>query len=318
MSKAKILVTGCAGFIGSHLTDRLLKLGHEVVGIDNFNDYYDPKIKRRNLAGALESKNFVLYEGNILDFPLLMKIFGKHNFDKIVHCAARAGVRASIADPFLYSEVNVLGTVNLLKQAVDSGVSQFVFTSSSSVYGNSPNIPFSEDDQCLHIISPYASSKRSAEIFVETFSKSYGLCSTVLRLFTVYGERGRPDMAPAKFTSAMLAGDEITQYGDGTSSRDYTYIGDIVDGIVKALDKIFGFEVINLGNNHPVKLSDFIGTLAKVSGKQAKIKTVPKQMGDVERTWAAIDRAKKLLSWEPAVSLEEGLTRYVSWFVKNY
>jgi UDP-glucuronate 4-epimerase len=313
----KILVTGCAGFIGSNLVDKLLAENYDVVGIDNFNDYYDPKIKEDNLRSAKNNKNFKLMRGDIVDLKFLQSVFLSEKPERVIHLAARAGVRPSIEDPSVYTEVNVLGTVNLLKLSVDSKIDHFIFGSSSAVYGNSPDVPFSEDDLCQNIISPYASSKRSAEFFIETFSKNYGLSCTGLRFFTVYGERGRIDMAPAKFTRALLSGKEITQYGDGSASRDYTYVGDIIEGILKALKYKFSFEIINLGNNHPVALSTFIKILEKVTGKKAKIKKMPMQKGDVERTWANIDKAGRLIHWEPKVKLEEGLTRYVNWLGRS-
>ena len=309
----KILVTGCAGFIGSHLTDRLLKNGHQVAGIDNFNDYYDPKIKERNLENALKSKRFKLYRADILDFGGLLQIFKKEKPQKVVHLAARAGVRASLTNPSLYGEVNVLGTTNLLKLTVDGQVAQFVFGSSSSVYGQSPHLPFTEDDPCENIISPYGASKRSAEFFVESFYHTYGLKSTILRLFTVYGPRGRPDMAPALFAKALTRGESFNQFGDGTTSRDYTYIDDVISGIIRALDRPFNFEIINLGNCHPATLTYFIGTLAKIIGKKTRIKKLPKQPGDVEKTWANIDKAQRLLGWQPKTKLEEGLRGYIKW-----
>ena len=216
----KVLVTGCAGFIGSHLTDRLLKNGHKIIGIDNFNDYYDPKIKEGNLKQALKNKKLKLYSEDILNYDNLEQIFKKEKPQEIVHLAARAGVRPSIENPMVYVNANVLGTVNLLKLAVDFKIGQFIFGSSSSVYGNSKRLPFSENDPCDTIISPYGASKRSAEFWVETFWRVYGLKSIILRFFTVYGPRGRPDMAPALFTKAILDRKTIKQFGDGSSSRD--------------------------------------------------------------------------------------------------
>lgn len=308
-----ILVTGAAGFIGSNLTDKLLSKDYKVVGIDNFNDYYDPKVKENNLQAASKNKNLKLYREDVLNFEKIKKIFEKEDPQKIVHLAARAGVRPSIKNPELYTEVNVLGTVNLLKLSVDFKIQQFIFGSSSSVYGNSKRLPFSEDDPCDKIISPYGSSKRAAGFWVESFFRTYGLKTTILRFFTVYGPRGRPDMAPALFTKAILNNQPINQFGDGESSRDYTYIDDIVDGIFKAINSEFDFEIINLGNNHQVKLTDFIKTLEKVTGKKAKIKYLPKQPGDVEKTWANIVKAKKLLGWEPRIDINEGLRRYTEW-----
>jgi len=314
--KNAIFVTGCAGFIGSHLCDRLLKEGQKVIGVDNFNDYYDPKIKEKNLESALRSKSFKLYRGDILHFEFLTKIFKSEKPTKVIHLAARAGVRPSIANPKLYAQVNVLGTVNLLRLAVDFNVKQFIFGSSSSLYGESKRSPFTEDDSCENIISPYGASKRAAEFFVESFYKSYRLKSVILRFFTVYGPRGRPDMAPALFTKAIISDKTINQFGDGSSSRDYTYIDDIVEGIVRTINKDFDFEIINLGNNNPVKLSDFVKTLEKIIGKGTKINKLPTQHGDVEKTWANIVKAKRLLDWTPKIKIDEGLRRYLEWFKK--
>lgn len=310
---SKILVTGCAGFIGSHVVDKLLSRGFDVVGIDNFNDYYDPKIKERNIKGAISHKNFVLYRMDILDLAALGEIFSTEKPEKVIHLAARAGVRASIEDSLLYSRVNVLGTVNLLKTANDMGVSQFVFGSSSSVYGNSKKLPFAEDDLCQDIISPYGASKRSAELFVEAISAQSKMRRLILRFFTVYGPRGRPDMAPALFTKAIPEGQTITQFGDGSSSRDYTYIDDIVDGVIRSLDTKVKFAIINLGNSNPVKLSEFIKTCEKVVGKRARIKKLPTMTGDAEKTWANIEVAGKVLGWRPKTSLADGLALYFKW-----
>ena len=309
----KILVTGAAGFIGSHLVDRLLSTEYKVVGVDDFNNYYDPRLKEKNLESAKKSNYFKLYRTDICDFKNLKKIFLREKPQKIIHLAARAGVRPSIKNPLLYGKVNVLGTVNLLKLAVDFTIEQFIFGSSSSVYGQSKRLPFTENDPCEKIISPYGASKRSAEFFVESFHKSFGLKAIILRLFTVYGPRGRPDMAPALFTKAILSDKPINQFGDGSTSRDYTYIDDIVDGIAKTLDKNFDFEIINLGNNHPVRLTEFISILEKVIGKKAKIKKIPMQKGDVEKTRANIVKAKRLLGWQPKIKIEQGLQNYIRW-----
>ena len=315
---ARILVTGAAGFIGSSLTDRLLADGFSVIGIDNFNNYYNSKIKEANLKNALKSKNFKLYKEDILDNEAISKIFKNEKPDKIAHLAARAGVRPSIKNPLLYAQVNVLGTVNLLKLAVETNVDQFIFGSSSSVYGQSRRLPFTEDDPCDAIISPYGSSKRSAEFFVESFNRTHGLRSTILRLFTVYGPRGRPDMSPALFTNAIINDKIINQFGDGLSSSDYTYVDDIIDGIVTTLDKGFDFEIINLGNNNPVILKKFIATLENVTGKKAAVKIFPLQEGDVLKTWASTAKARRILDWSPKVNIEEGLRRYVTWYRKTH
>jgi len=310
----KILITGCAGFIGSHLCDSLLGTNKfNVIGIDNFNNYYDPKIKEGNLRKALNFKNFKLYRVDILEKSKISDILKKEEPQKIVHLAARAGVRGSIENPKLYAEVNVLGTTNLLKLAVDSKVEQFIFGSSSSVYGNTNRLPFLENDACEKIISPYGSSKRAAEFFVESFHRTHGLRSIILRLFTVYGPRGRPDMAPALFTKAIIEGQIIYKFGEGLSSRDYTYIDDIIEGIVKALNKEINYEVINLGNNNPVTLNEFIKIIEKLTGKKAKIKKHPPQNGDVEKTWANVVKAKEFLGWEPKTKLEVGLRDYIQW-----
>lgn len=312
------LVTGAAGFIGSHLVDRLLTDGYQVIGIDNFNDYYDPKVKEENLESALQFKSFKLYREDILNFKGLTQIFKSERPQKIVHLAARAGVRPSIKNPELYAQVNVLGTVNLLKLSVDFKVKQFIFGSSSSVYGNSKKLPFRENDPCEDIISPYGAAKRAAEFFVETFYRNFKLKSTILRFFTVYGPRGRPDMAPALFTKAILSDKPINQFGDGSTCRDYTYIDDIIDGIVKTIDKNFDFEIINLGNNHPVTLNEFIATLEKITGKKARIKKLPMPPGDVEKTWANIVKARRFLDWQPKTNFKEGLGKYFRWLKSQH
>ena len=313
----KILVTGCAGFVGSHLTDRLLKGGYYVVGVDDFNEYYDPKIKEGNLKTARNNRNFKLYREDILNFENIKNIFKREKVEKVIHLAARAGIRPSIKNPSLYAEVNVLGTVNLLKLSVYSKVQQFIFGSSSSVYGNSKKLPFRENNLCDKIISPYGSSKRAAEFWVESFHKTYGLKSTVLRFFTVYGPRGRPDMAPALFTKTILEGKAINQFGDGSSSRDYTYIDDIVEGILKTLDQSMEFEIINLGNSNPVNLLKFISYLEKIINKKAQVKNMPKQSGDVQITWADINKAKKFLDWQPKTQIKSGLGKYIQWLKKQ-
>ncbi len=313
MDKGIILVTGAAGFIGSTLVDKLLDSGHIVIGIDDFNDYYSPRIKEGNIKKALQNENFKLYREDILNFDEVNKIFKKEKPDIVIHLAARAGVRPSIDNPKLYAEVNVLGTVNLLKLSVDYKIKKFIFGSSSSVYGNSPKIPFDENDNCQNIISPYGASKRAAEFFVESFSHTFGLKSQVLRFFTVYGPKGRVDMAPSLFTKAIIEGKEINQFGNGLSSRDYTYVDDIVGGIVKTIEKDLSFEIINLGNNHPVTLAEFILAIEKGSGKKAKINKMPLQAGDVLITWADITKAKKLLGWKPKILLLFGLENFIRW-----
>jgi len=312
-----VLVTGCAGFIGSNLTDELLDLGYQVIGVDNFNDYYDPIAKKRNLAGALKHQNFKLYRADVVDSGIMKSIFTRERPEVVVHLAARAGVRPSLDNPILYSEVNKIGTINLLKFSVDFKVNKFIFGSSSSVYGNSSAIPFVENNLCTDIISPYGASKRAAEIFIETFNKVYGLKAVVLRFFTVYGPRGRPDMAPAIFTKAIIDGKPINQFGDGSSSRDYTFIDDIVNGIVKSIDAKSGFDIINLGNNKPVNLKDFISTIETITKRKAMIKILPKRAGDMDKTWSNIQRASAILRWQPKTSLSQGLEKYTKWLKRN-
>lgn len=310
MRRDIILVTGAAGFIGSNLCDRLLKDGYWVVGVDNFNNYYDPRVKGRNLDKAKKSNHFKLYSFDIIDFQKLREVFQKEIPVKVIHLAARAGVRPSIRNPFIYTLDNVLGTVNLLKLSVDFKVKQFIFGSSSSVYGNSNRLPFLENDGCTAIISPYGASKRAGEFWAESYHKTFGLKTVILRFFTVYGPRGRPDMAPALFAKAILEGKTINQFGDGSSSRDYTYVADVIDAIMAVLKKNLEFEIINLGNSRPVTLSEFIKLLETVIGRSAKIQKMPKRLGDVEKTWANVSKAKKLLDWEPKVKLLEGLKYY--------
>lgn len=312
-----VLVTGGAGFIGSSLVDRLLKERYKVICVDNFNDYYAPILKERNLEFAKSSGNFKLYKEDILNYKKLRNIFANNKIDNVVHLAARAGVRQSLENPSLYARVNVLGTVNLLNLCSEFNVSRFIFGSSSSVYGESEQVPFKEDNLCGKIVSPYGSSKRSAEFFVESFHGTFGIRSTILRFFTVYGPKGRPDMAPALFMQSILFGKAINQFGDGKTYRDYTYIDDIVDGILKALAIQRDFAIVNLGNNVPVKLSDFIQIIEKLTGKKAKINKMPNQKADVEKTWADITEAKELLNWQPTTDIVSGLTIYFRWLKSN-
>lgn len=310
----KVLVTGHAGFIGSSLVEKLLNLGYSVVGLDNFNDYYDPKQKERNVRPFSQNKNYREYKLDILDKDKLEKVFKKSQFEVIVHLAARAGVRPSILNPDLYEQVNVVGTKNILEMAVKYKVKQLVMASSSSVYGNQAKIPFSENDQLDKPVSPYAETKLKAEELCQENAEEHGLMVTVLRFFTVYGPKGRPDMAPYLFTKKILNNQSITRFGDGTSSRDYTYIDDIVRGIVKALEKPFSFEIINLGNNQPVELNQFIETIEELTGEKAVIKQEPRHPADVKQTYADVKKAKKLLGWEPTTDLKTGLKRFIDWF----
>ncbi len=312
-----ILVTGGAGFIGSHLVDKLLEIGHKVVLVDDFNSYYNPEFKEENISRHIDKEYFKLYRYDISDFEALGTVFEKEKIDKIIHLAARAGVRASIQDPILYEKVDIGGTTNLLELARKHNIKDFIFASSSSVYGNQKKVPFSENNSADRPISPYGAAKRSTELLAYAYHHLFKINCTGLRFFTVYGERGRPDMAPYLFTESILKGKEIQKFGDGTTKRDYTYIDDIIRGILACLDKNFGYEIINLGNNRPISLNDFMRLLEKITGTGLKIKVLPEQPGDVKITCADISKAKKLLGWEPQVPLELGLKKFVSWFRNN-
>jgi len=326
MQNEYILVTGGAGFIGSHVCDKLLDKESSVICLDNFSTYYDPERKRRNIARNLNNKisnknNFILIEGDICDRGLLEKIFRKYKISEIVHLAAQAGVRYSLENPYLYEKTNVEGTLNLLEEARKNNVKKFIFGSSSSVYGNSKKIPFNEEVIEDKPISIYAATKRAGELLCYTYHKIYGLNITCLRFFTVYGERGRPDMAPYIFVDSIFKGKEIKMFGDGTTKRDYTYVGDITDGIILALNnplnKLLPFEIINLGNGNPVMLMDFIRLVEKNLGKKANIKKYPIPPGDVDMTYADITKARTILGYNPKTSIEEGIKKFIDWYVKN-
>ncbi|MDP8248543.1 MAG: GDP-mannose 4,6-dehydratase [Candidatus Tritonobacter lacicola] len=311
-----ILVTGGAGFIGSHLVERLLADGRSVICVDNFNDYYDPRIKRRNIALLPDNPLFSLCEVDIRDGAAMGDIFSGNDIEIVVHLAARAGVRPSIIDPVLYSEVDVEGTVRLLELCRKSGVKRFLFGSSSSVYGANEKVPFSEDDRVDSPLSPYAAAKRAGELFCSMYHRVHGLAVCCMRFFTVYGPRQRPDMAIHKFTRLISEGKPISIYGDGTSSRDYTYVDDIIDGVVEAMDYDFGCEIFNLGDSRIVELSEMIKLIESKLGREARIERLPDQPGDVPRTYADISKARKLLGYEPKVPIEEGIARFVNWFSK--
>ena len=310
----EVLVTGGAGFIGSHLCENLLNKGFSVICVDDFNDYYNPKIKEENIKPFLKNTNFVLKKLDIRQKDKLEEIFKNNKIKKIAHLAARAGVRASMKNPELYFDVNVNGTKNLLDLAVKYKIENFVFGSSSSVYGANKKVPFSENDNVDKQICPYAESKRKAELLCNDYNKNYGLKVTCLRFFTVYGPRGRPDMAPYKFVNSILNEKEITMFGDGTSKRDYTYVADIVDGIISALDKNLDFEIINLGDSNPIDLKRFIRIIEQETGKKAKIIQAEMQEGDISVTYADISKAKKLLNYKPKVKIEQGIRNLVNWF----
>ena len=309
-----VVVTGGAGFIGSHLCEALLNRGDAVVCVDEFNDYYDPKIKQRNIQECLKNKQFKLYRTDIRNIDALKKVFSENKIDKVVHLAARAGVRPSIKDPLLYQEVNVQGTLNLLE--LSKNVKNFAFGSSSSVYGNAQT-PFSESANVDKPISPYAATKKAGELLCHSFHHLYGVPVTCLRFFTVYGPRGRPDMAPYKFPSLIYEGKAIEMYGDGSSKRDYTFVSDIVAGILLALDANLPYEIINLGNSRTISLASFIALIEELTGKKASVKKMPPQPGDVGITCADVSKAKKLLGWSPHVRIEEGMKKFVEWYREN-
>jgi UDP-glucuronate 4-epimerase len=309
-----VLVTGGAGFIGSHLVDRRLAQGDRVVVLDDFNDFYDPGLKRANVETHLRAPGFRLVEGDIRDRPLVFRLFAEEKFDAVFHLAARAGVRPSLALPVLYEEVNVVGTLHLLEAAVAHGAPRFLFASSSSVYGVNSKLPFSEDDPIEKPISPYATTKRAAELHVYTAHHLHGLAATCLRFFTVYGPRQRPEMAIAKFIRSIDMGTPIPFYGDGGSRRDYTYIDDIADGVEAALSLPSGFEIVNLGGAHPVTLSQLVTAIEKAVGKPAILDRQQNQPGDVPVTFASVEKAAKLLHFRARVPLEEGLRRSVEWY----
>lgn len=310
-----ILVTGGAGFIGSHVCDMLLKKGEKVVCLDNFNDYYDPKIKRNNIKHNLDNENFFVEEIDIINYDKVKDVFSKYKIDKIIHLAARAGVRLSVNYPKLYFDVNVKGTFNLLEHSRLHKVKTFIFCSSSSVYGNSKIMPLSEKQETNNQISPYATTKKIGEILCKSYSEMYKLDISCLRFFTVYGPRGRPDMATYKFTDLIYQNKEIDMYGDGSSSRDYTFVLDIVEGIILALDKSLRFEIFNLGNSHPIKLNKFISIIENALVKKAKINIKPMPKTDVNFTYADITKAKKMLGYNPQTNVEEGIKMFVEWYL---
>lgn len=309
-----ILVTGGAGFIGSHVCEALLGKGLDVACIDNFNDYYNPKFKEENISECLKNRNFKLHRADITNIDDLRAVFKKNKIEKVIHLAARAGVRPSIEQPALYEQVNVLGTLNMLAMAKDFKAENFVFGSSSSIYGNIKEVPFSENGKTDAPVSPYAATKKSAELMCHAYSHMHNIPMTCLRLFTVYGPRGRPDMAPYKFTELIYRDKELEMFGDGKTKRDYTYVKDIVNGILAAIDKEFKFEVINLGNSKPVELRQLISIIEENLGKKAKIKKMPLQPGEVDVTYADVKKAKRLLAWESKTSIKDGMKKFIEWY----
>lgn len=312
------LITGGAGFIGSSLADDLLEKNNRVVVIDNFCDFYDPKIKENNIKNALKNDNYKLYRGDIRDKKLLNKIFSENNIDIVVHLAAMAGVRPSIENPVLYQEVNCLGTQNILECMKEKRIMNLVMASSSSVYGNSKTVPFKESDIVDFAISPYAATKKANEVMTHVYHKLYNMNVIMLRFFTVYGPRQRPDLAINKFTRLMLEGKKIPMFGDGSTSRDYTYIGDIVDGIERSVNYCLNnsnvYEILNLGNSSPVSLKEMINIIGKCLNVVPDIEELPMQPGDVDRTFACIDKAKDMIGYNPQTPFEEGIKKFVKWY----
>jgi len=310
----RILVTGGAGFIGSHLCERLLADGAEVAVIDDFNPFYDPAVKRRNAALLARRAGFRLVEGDIRDRDAVERLFSEGRFDAVIHLAAMAGVRPSLADPLLYADVNVSGTIVLLEAACRHGNPRFLFGSSSSVYGATSRVPFREDDPADRPVSPYAATKRAGELLSHNYHHVRGLDVVCLRFFTVYGPRQRPEMAIHKFARAIDRGETVPIFGDGASRRDYTYVSDIVDGVARAMAAPAGFHVYNLGESRTVGLLEMVRLLERALGKPAKLEHRPDQPGDVKVTFADVSLARTELGYDPKVPVEEGIGRFVEWF----
>lgn len=314
-----ILVTGGAGFIGSHLVNKLLCEGTwSVTVVDDFNDFYAPEIKRANVAEHLKSPDYRLVEADIRDAAALEKLFNETKFDVIVHLAARAGVRPSLAEPKLYTETNINGTVNLLELAREHGIKQFVFGSSSSVYGINAKVPFAEEDRIHQPISPYAATKAAGELICHTYSHLYDIRSVCLRFFTVYGPGQRPDLAIYKFSKLITEGKPIQMFGDGTARRDYTYVDDIIQGVRAAIDYDASiYEVFNLGESQTTELKDLISLLERNLDAHAIIDHQPTQPGDVPITFADISKSKELLGYNPTTKIADGIPKFVEWFLSS-
>jgi UDP-glucuronate 4-epimerase len=308
-----VLLTGAAGFIGSHLAEALLARGEAVVAIDDLNDFYDPAIKRRNLATLRGRPGFRCYEGDIRDRELVASVFRSHSPKRMVHLAAMAGVRPSIERPALYTDVNLNGTAVLLEEGAKRGLAKVVFASSSSVYGERSDPPFREEDRVDHPISPYAATKKGGELLCHSFHVTTGLTFSVVRYFTVYGPRQRPEMAIHKFCRMIDAGEAVPVFGDGSSARDYTYIDDIVAGSLAALDRCEGYRVFNLGGSSMTTLAGLLDLLAELTGREVRIERKPVQAGDVSLTSACVDRAERELGYRPRTDLREGIRRFIAW-----
>jgi nucleoside-diphosphate-sugar epimerase len=311
---ALYLLTGAAGFIGARTAELLLDAGHRVVGVDDVNDAYDPRVKRHRLSRLVGRANFRFHELDIAKRAALAAArFGDERFDAVLNLAARAGVRASVENPWVYVDTNVTGTLNLLEWCRAHGVRKFVLSSTSSVYGGSDAAVFREDQETSRPISPYAATKKAAEALCYTWHALYGLDVTVLRYFTVYGPAGRPDMSVFRFVRRIREGEPITVYGDGSMARDFTYVDDVARGTIAALRPL-GFEVVNLGGEHPAEVRELVATVERALGRKAEVRHEPPHPADVKRTAACIDKARRLLDWEPRVSLEQGVAEAVAWY----
>jgi len=316
----RILVTGGAGFIGSHLVEKLLSDGHEVDNLDNFNDFYAPETKRDNVSNCNMFSGYRLIEGDIRDRKFLTSIFDDCEYDLVVHFAAMAGVRPSLQHPLLYSEVNINGTQNLLEECRRKGIKKFIFVSSSSVYGNSQSLPFKETDNVDHPISPYAATKKAAELICHTYHHLYDISMICLRFFTVYGPRQRPDLAIHKFANQISRGETLQLFGDGTTARDYTYIDDIITGVngaIEYIDEHQCFEVINLGESKTISLLEMVKVISDEMGKKVNREFLPMQPGDVNCTYADISKAKKMIGYDPQTDFRSGIRKFLNWYNKQ-
>jgi UDP-glucuronate 4-epimerase len=314
-NSTQILVTGAAGFIGSHVSRRLLENGKSVITVDNINDYYDIRLKYHRLDELKQFPNFIFYKVDIENMPALSEVFSKHKIAAIINLAARAGVRYSIKNPHVYLSTNAHGTLNLLELMREHEITKMILASSSSLYAGQ-KMPFTEDLPVNTPVSPYAVTKKAAEMLAYSYHNLFGLDISILRYFTVYGPAGRPDMSYFRFIKWIDEDSELILYGDGEQRRDFTYVDDIVDGTIKALKPV-GYEIINLGNNHPHNMLEMISMIEKGLNKKARIKHVSAQKADVTATWADINKAKHLLDWEPRVSLEEGIEKTIHWYFEN-
>jgi UDP-glucuronate 4-epimerase len=313
----RVLVTGGAGFIGSHLVERLLNEGHEVTCLDNFDDFYDPRLKRENLRTTLTRDQFRLYEGDFRDAELLDRLFKEIQPELVIHLGARAGVRPSIEDPLLYYDINVNGSLRLLEAMRNHGVERALIASSSSVYGNNEKVPFAESDPVDHPISPYAATKKAVELLSHTWHHLWGLKIAQLRFFTVYGPRQRPEMAIHKFTRLIEQGKSIPFFGDGSSRRDYTYIDDIIDGIICVMQSDFSYDIVNLGESQTNTLATLVDLIGRELGKKPKLEMLPLQPGDVTITFADISHARQQYGYNPTTPLADGIRKFTAWYLEN-